>query len=186
MESLPKVVPDHQILARLFYENEEELGDFFEATADHLPAPFRQLLAHDEHMTVANEQFHGGPVSLEALREKVTATHYARTSLLRRPGDGRAIQFGVVRLNFAYLDDPVRRDIEARRIPLGRVLMQHNVLRHVELIALWRIRPEPELLRYLLPHEDGCVYGRTALIYCNGEPALELLEIVSTGDRRNC
>ena len=64
-------------------------------------------------------------------------------------------------------------------IPLGRVLIDHNVLREVQLSSLWKLQPGEELRRILNTSEGQLIYGRTALIYCNGEPAVELLEIVT-------
>ena len=73
----------------------------------------------------------------------------------------------------------VRREIESRQTPLGRVLINHNVLRQVELVQLWRIMPGPDLRTQLaIPADVPTVYGRTALIHCNGQPAVELLEVV--------
>jgi phenylpyruvate tautomerase PptA (4-oxalocrotonate tautomerase family) len=66
-----------------------------------------------------------------------------------------------------------------RQAPLGRVLIQHNVLREVQLTSLWRINPAEELRNLLDLPAGQIIYGRTALIYCNGEPAVELLEIVT-------
>jgi len=62
---------------------------------------------------------------------------------------------------------------------LGRILVQHNVLRNVELVGLWEIRAGRELAAFLGVPRETTVYGRTALIHCNGEPAVELLEIVT-------
>jgi chorismate-pyruvate lyase len=64
-------------------------------------------------------------------------------------------------------------------VPLGRVLIEHNVMRNVRLLSLWQIEPGAELRQlFKLPEAERC-YGRTALIYCNGVPAVELLEIVT-------
>jgi hypothetical protein len=59
------------------------------------------------------------------------------------------------------------------------VLIEHNVLRNVRLLSLWEIQPGPELRNLFgLTGSETC-YGRTALIYCDGVPAVELLEIVT-------
>jgi chorismate-pyruvate lyase len=89
------------------------------------------------------------------------------------------VQFGIPRLNTAYLDEEVRREIESEQKPLGRVLIDHNVLREVQFDALWRVQPGPDLCQMFGLATPQTVYGRTALIYCNGEPAIELLEIVT-------
>lgn len=179
MSEAPSPDPDLHELIGLFFAADAELGRFVEVTDDELPSAPRRLLAHHEHMTVTVEEFHGGPVDVEVLATRRDLGHYARKILLRRQRDGAVVQFGVVRLALAYLDAEVTAEILSERIPLGRVLIEHNVLREVQLARLWRIEPGPELQRHFAVDAATIVYGRTALIYCNGEPAVELLEIVT-------
>jgi len=77
------------------------------------------------------------------------------------------------------IDAVVRQEIESRQIPLGRVLINHGVLRQVKLSHLWRVAPGDELWRLLDLSAPIETYGRTAIIYCDGDPAIELLEIVT-------
>ena len=171
--------PDLDHLVKLFYDSPGDLGVFQEVTARDMPAVFRTLLAHDEHMTVAVEAHHRTPVDVRVLETDVTATHYSRKILLHRQSDGEVVQFGIVRLNVHFLDPQVRQQIERGQIPLARILIEHNVLRNVRLLSLWKVTPGAELLRLFgLEKPDTC-YGRTALIYCNGVPAVELLEVVT-------
>lgn len=172
-------LPDLQTLVRLFYENSIELGSFTEVVADDMPAAPRRLLAHHDHMTVTVEEYHGDRVAVEVLETRLEEPYYSRKILLRRERDRQVVQFGIVRLDFRYVDKLVRQEIESQRTPLGRVLIEHDVLRWVELVSLWRIVPGPDLRRLLALPNNEPVYGRTALIYCNGEPAVELLEIVT-------
>ena len=46
-----------------------------------------------------------------------------------------------MRINLNHLSDDVQREIVDGGTPLGRVLIRHNVLRHVELHRLWRVKP---------------------------------------------
>lgn len=174
--SLP---PDLRVLVDLFYPAPAVLGEFQEVEARDVPQPYRRLLAHDEHMTVTVEAEYGGPVDVSVLAVHTTATHYSRKIALHRRSDGRVVLFGLVRLNLTFLGDEVRREIESQRTPLGRILIQHDVLRHVKLLSLWQVTAGPELREaFHAPDLQSC-YGRTALIYCNGVPAVELLEIVT-------
>jgi chorismate-pyruvate lyase len=167
-------------LVGLFYERPQELGTFerIESAAD-VPQPFRHLLAHHEHMTVTVEEFHGSKVDVQVLATRRDNNFYSRKILLTRQSDGKVVQFGIPRLNMDYLDEEVRREIESQTKPLGRVLIEHDVLREVELVALWKVEPGPDLCRMFGLATPQTVYGRTALIHCNGEPAIELLEIVT-------
>jgi hypothetical protein len=53
----PSVRPDLPTLAGLFYTYPEDIGEFFEVTADRMPAAYRRLLAHEGHMTETVEAF---------------------------------------------------------------------------------------------------------------------------------
>ncbi len=155
-----------------------ELGEFSEVAADSMPAKYRQLLAHNEHMTVAVEGFHGCPVSVQVLQSRTEDSVYIREILLRRTTDQQVVQYGIVRLQLKALDNAPRQAILSEKIPLGRVLIEHNVLREVELVDLWKIKIGPKLARLLQAELGSITYGRTAMIYFNDHPALELLEIV--------
>jgi chorismate-pyruvate lyase len=171
----------HQLnrLVGIFYDPTDELAQFHEVTADELPDTYRRLLAHDEHMTVTVEAWHQAPVELKVLASKHTAPHYARKIVLVRQYDGVVVQFGIVRMNFNYLSEGIRREVEFRLAPLGRILIQHNVMRKVDLAALWRVTPGRELSKLFGSDSPVVTFGRTAVIHCNDEPAIELLEVVA-------
>ena len=109
--------------------------------------------------------------------EQMAANKYAREILLVRRGDGRVVQYGIMRIRRAALSPEVWEQIAAEDTPLGHVLIRHGVLRDVHLRRLWEVRPGPRLRD--LFGGDATVYGRTAMIDLDGEPAVELLEIVS-------
>jgi chorismate-pyruvate lyase len=166
-------------LVDLFYPVVEELGTFEEVSPTEMPADFQRLLAHTHHMTVTVEQFHRTPVNVQVLEKRHDGQFYSRRILLSRQTDGRVVQFGIVRLDFEQLSPEVRRRIESQSAPLGRILIEHNVLREIELVALWRVSPGPDLCQLFGLSQPEITYGRTAIIHCNGSPAVELLEIVT-------
>ena len=170
--------PDLDALVHIFYRRMHDLGRFAEVASAELPAPYDQLLAHHSHMTVTLERYFDCRVNLGVLETNTTETHYSRKILLLRPSDDEVLQFGIARLDFSFLDAEVRREIERQRAPLGRILIEHNVLREVQLASLWRVQPAEELRKLFGLDKGRRTFGRTALIYCNGEPAVELLEIV--------
>jgi hypothetical protein len=59
------------------------------------------------------------------------------------------------------------------------VLINHNVLRHIDLGALLRIIPGPELCEIFGCRPEHVTYGRLATIFCNRVPAVDLLEIAA-------
>jgi chorismate-pyruvate lyase len=171
--------PDLDALLGLFYADPDRLGRFEQVEPSDLPQPQEMLLNHHEHMTVTLESFHESRVRVKVLKTNITSTHYSRKIVLERESDGKVVLFGIVRLDMRCIDEPVRREIQSQKTPLGRILIEHNVLRQVELVDLLRIECGPDLEDYLGPDASPVVYGRTALIHCNGEPAVELLEIVA-------
>lgn len=155
----------------------EVLGRFVAVPS--VPPPFDRLLDHHEHMTVTVEAFHGQPVDVRVHRTQTSGRLYAREISLIGSHSGQVVQYGIVRLNRDALEASVWEEIRGGRIPLGRVLIEHNVLREVQLQELWKIECGPTLARLLDVPTGQTTYGRTALILCDGAPAIELLEIVN-------
>ncbi len=173
---------DLDSLVRCFYPDPSAIGHFRRVTAEELPDNARVLLAHSGHMTETVEKFHGCSVDVEILRQTRYESHYAREILLRRQSDRRIVQYGIVRLNFEFLDPDVIREIEAGQKPLGRILIDHNVLRTVRLDQLFVIEPSDSLNRIIATPDAKVLLGRTAEILCDDAPAVELLEIVCNID----
>jgi chorismate-pyruvate lyase len=173
------VIPDLQTLTGLFYPSREALGRFTEVSVDAVPETYRRLLAHNDHMTVAVEDYHKSAVDVRVLRRHTTDSHYAREILLVRQSDAAVVQYGIMRVSFAYLPGEVQERILGEQTPLGRILIEHNVLRRVQLFSLRRVELGKALSKYFRRPSATITYGRTALIECNQAPAIELLEIVS-------
>ena len=171
--------PDLKTLIALFYPAPAELGHFEEVLISKMPEPYRLLLAHTEHMTVTVEKFHGSSVDVKVLDTLVRGSHYARKILLTRQSDGAVVQFGIMRINLALLAPAVRAEIESQRTPLGRILIEYDVLRKIHLMSLWQVAPGDDLCRIFNLAAPQTTYGRAAVIDCNDEPAVELLEIVT-------
>jgi chorismate-pyruvate lyase len=169
-------------LVELFYGSTAELGHFDQVPAESMPPAYRKLLDHDQHMTVAMEAFHKSPVDVKVLLAKPSGNQYARRILLTRQSDGQVVQFGIVQLDFSMLGPHVRREIESQVAPLGRILIRHNVMREIELLNLWKVQPGPDLCHLFGTTPEKIAYGRTAIIYCNGDEAVELLEIAAPVD----
>jgi hypothetical protein len=145
-----------------------------------VPAPYDVLLDHHKHMTVTVEKYYGQTVDVHVHRCQRKDDWYAREITLVTSQSRRIVQYGIVRLDTTKLDSEVWRQIESRSIPLGRVLIEHQVMREVALHDLWRVRVGPSLAGLMHVAIGDFLYGRTALIYCDGAPAIELLEIVAS------
>jgi chorismate-pyruvate lyase len=170
--------PSASRLATLFFSDLAELGRFEPSSPAKLPPQPRTLLAHNEHMTVALESFHQSPVSVNVIAEWRDEASYARCSLLSRQSDGALVQFGIMRIWLADLPASAQEEIASKKSPLGRVLIEHNLLREVELITLWQIEPGSVLRQQLQVNGKAPLYGRTAQILVDERPTVQLLEIV--------
>jgi len=166
-------------LVRLFYNDRAELGGFSAVSAEAMPREYRQLLAHEHHMTVTVEKFHGGPVDVRVLDKVVTKEHYARKILLACQRDKTVVQYGIMRIHLSDLPAEVCDEILSEQMPLGRILIEHDVMRTIHLHSLWRVELGKDLQDHFGAEGPVVTYGRTATIECNGEPAIELLEIVA-------
>jgi chorismate-pyruvate lyase len=180
VDVVERSTPELDALVGLFYDSIDELGDFREVDHRDLPNACHAMLANDRHMTINLESHHGSPVDVIVLASGKSETHYWRKILLKRQKDGAVVLFGIVRITRGLLSEEIRDKIEDERIPLGRILIEGNVLRTVRLLSLWRIAPRRELREIFgLTAQRPC-YGRTALIYCNNAPVIELLEVILT------
>ena len=166
-------------LASLFHDDLAELGRFEPMSASEMPEAYRRLLAHNNHMTVTLEASGGSPVDVRVLAEWRDEASYARNSVLARHTDGAVLQFGIMRIWLAGLPGEACDEITVQRQPLGRVLINHNLLREVELITLWRIAPGPVLKRHLPLAAGQPIYGRSAQILVDERPTVQMLEIVA-------
>eukprot|EP00053_Salpingoeca_punica_P017522 m.168970 g.168970 ORF g.168970 m.168970 type:complete len:274 (-) comp17229_c1_seq3:3769-4590(-) len=169
-------------------------------SADDVPEPSRRLLAHHTHMTMTMEAHHACAMQLQVIRTVAKPELYVRQVLLRRSSDGRAAMFGIARVHLEAFPESAQRDILAQKIPLGHIMQQHAVKRRVELRDLYLLVPGPALSQWLYESESdkllqqqeeqqqqvnnsssscsSVVYGRTAMIHCNDQPGIELLEVV--------
>jgi hypothetical protein len=130
-------------------------------------------------MTVTVEEFYGSLVDVRVLERRKDGDSYSRKILLALQSTGRIVQFGIVRVNFRYCAPAVRAEIEAEGTPLGRVLINHNVLRRIEPTAYLRVVPGPMMMGWFGLSEPLPTYGRLGYIYCDEQPAVELLEILA-------
>ena len=149
--------------------------------SDEVPAPFNQLLVHNEHMTTRLTAYHGEPVALEVLEHRQDGDTYKRKILLT-VGQGHVVEVGVVRIHLNFTAEEVRNEILSKKTPLGDILIQHNVLRRIEPKWFFRFDGPATLEAAFDRPLDGPIYGRVGVIHCDGEPAIELLEVVA-GDR---
>lgn len=168
-------------MLRLFHPAADAFAGVRAVEAGLVPEPYRSLLDHTSHMTVAMERYHGGPVSLRVARVaegSAAGRGYAREILLAR-GDGLVVQYGIVRIDLSAIDGGTAAAIRAAEVPLGRLLIEAGLLRAVHDVGLLEVNPGPGLCR--LFDRVGCpaTFGRVAEISISGRPAIELFEVAA-------
>jgi hypothetical protein len=162
-------------------------GDELFEQAEHVPSalipePYKRLLVHEHHMTVTMEKFHRSQVVVSVLDRKLEGDIYSRKIVLSRSDTGRVVQFGLVRFDLGVVLPEVRAEILSEKTPLGRILINYNVLRHIDLGAILQIAAGPGLAKLFDCPVGTATYGRMATIFCNRKPAVDLLEVAAPAD----
>lgn len=145
--------------------------------ASALPEPYRGLLAHTHHMTVTMEALYGSPVDVRVLNSDRLGDFYHRRIVLTLQSTGQIVQYGLVRIDLSLCSPPVRSAILSQNTPLGRILIEHNVLRRIEPTAFLRIDPGPTLTQALQLAKPMPLFGRTGVIFCDDRSAIAVLEV---------
>ncbi|MBI1830625.1 MAG: hypothetical protein HYR84_04155 [Planctomycetes bacterium] len=176
--------PDLHTLFQLFPPS-SYLREFDVVPAAWVPEPYHTLLVHEHHMTVTVEAHYGSLVDVKVLERKRQGDSYARKILLALQSTGKVVQFGLVRIWLNYCSPAVRDAILAEDTPIGRILIEHDVLRRIEPTEYLRVTPGPEMMQWFGLASPQVTYGRLAIIHCDEYPAVELLEIVAPEPPKN-
>jgi hypothetical protein len=166
-------------LTSLFPDREELFERVEHVPSALTPEPYKRLLVHEDHMTVTMEEFHRTTVLVKVLERWLEGDIYSRKILLERSDDGRVVQFGIVRFDLSVVLPAVRDEILSEKTPLGRILINYNVLRHIDLGAILQMTSGPGLARLFACPAGTTTYGRLATIFCNQRPAVDLLEVAA-------
>lgn len=172
------IAPTIGHLYRLFPDSPDR-PEVVEIAAEEIPQPYHRLLVHTHHMTVTVEDFYHSRVDVKVLCCRRHGNEYARKILLTTRDSDKVVQFGLVRIDLAACSEPVRRAIVEGKTPLGRVLIEHNVLRRIEPVAYLRLSLSAEMANWFDAPADATTYGRIGVIYTGERPAVEVLEILA-------
>jgi chorismate-pyruvate lyase len=125
------------------------------------------------------ERYYGQPVDVQVLETQQAGDEYARKILLTLRDTKQVVQFGIVQIDLSLLSDVVRKQIVEGKTPLGRVLIENNVLRHIQPAGYFRVVLCSEMCRWFRLPEPETTYGRLGVIFADGKPAIEVLEILA-------
>jgi len=160
-----------------FFEDRSWISNCEAVEADDIPQPARRLLVHQKHMTAILKAHYGQDIELRVLADSLNGDLYTRKILLTLPGRSEVAEFGIARLDLRFIDGEVRSAILGRAVPLGAILIRHRVLTKVT--PKWYLRFSADSPVATFFGQGGVeAYGRLATIHCNGDAAVELLEVV--------
>ena len=169
---------DH--LAGLFYSDLAELGTFEEVLAEAVPEPYRTAAgpsrAHDRLGRAASRL----QVDVEVLATQQSGDYYSRKIVLHRQSDGAsccsAFRGSICGWWMTTCGGKSSSQNDAARARADRAQRAPRSAAGLALSRRARARPVPAAG----PAQPArTTYGRTAFIYCDGYPAMELLEIVA-------
>lgn len=165
-------------LGEPFFDGDAWIRDAQEVQAEKIPLRPRQLLVHNQHMTATLQAHYQQPVELHVLKHREQGDVYGRKILLTINGGRLVVEFGLVRLNLAFLPVSARQEVVSRSRPLGEILARHNILTRVE--PRWYVcfLGDCQVVQWFASAAVTQAYGRIGVIYCDGQPAVELLEVV--------
>jgi chorismate-pyruvate lyase len=147
---------------------------------EELPAPYRELLHHRNHMTVTVERYYGEPVRVRVLDVRHDAGLYSRKILLETSKG--VVQFGIVGIELNALSEKARGEITAGDTPLGRVLIQNDVLTRVEPTQFFRLIANQSFAKWFSIPEGTILFGRLGVIYAGDRLAIEVMEVLAPID----
>jgi hypothetical protein len=145
-----------------------------------MPSPPRELLVHQKHMTRTLNAHYGVPVDVHVMERHRDGDLYSRKIFLTPRESQPVVEYGLVRLDFRYMpaQRPRHHSPGARAAGLDPDQQQHPPPHSAALVSeIPRRQHDPQLVQLHNGNED--LFGRLGTIYCNGEPAIELVEIVT-------
>lgn len=146
--------------------------------AEELPEPYRTLLAHDRDMTGTLETYFKQPMTLRVHVRKIEGDSLYRQVSLVGMHDGRPAEFGAIRIDLSCFDGETRDLVAQCKVPLGRVLREHDVAYVSNPSAYLEVTPD-ELLSDALQVSTGPLYGRkNELKMPDGRAIAQIIEIL--------
>ena len=169
-------------LAQYYAAMRKPLPRFDVISSSCIPLPFHQLLVHECDMTPTLEAFHEQPLILRVLRKRINGEVLERTVTLVGDRDGKAVEFGAIRINLNVFDPQAQTQICQCRVPLGSILRDQAIDHCGIPTAFIRVEPD-ELMACALGLEGGWrrlgLYGRHNELYdVKGTPLAEVVEVL--------
>lgn len=171
--------PSKELRLMLAFFGEAVLPLCQEVLPQHIPEPYLGLLVHSKHMTVTLEEYHHSRVAVKPYEVRQQGNLYGRKLDLITESTGKMVMTGIMLFNFSFCTEAVRDLILEQKIPLGRILIENNILREISTESFLKIDARDPLVSRFGLTDPRPAYGRLATIFCDEKPAVDLLEIVT-------
>jgi chorismate-pyruvate lyase len=150
-----------------------------EVTAEEIPEPGRQLLAHERDMTSTLEEFHGARTHLRVLQSLTRAGVYQRQVVLALDGTQQPVEFGAITIELAMLPPAARSAVIAARRPLGGILSEHGIEFVSRPRTFIRVASDDVIGRALGLRAPATLYGRCNTLFDPaGQTIADIVEIL--------
>lgn len=128
MDGMKKEIEDmFYPLSEYYRDYDIPMPSFESVKPEDMPEPYRHLLVHDADMTGRLTDFHGEALALRVLEKDSLRGVLVRRVVLYGHKSGKEVEFGEILIYLNRFESGVRALIEAGKLPLGGILVDHQV-----------------------------------------------------------
>ncbi|HZO83798.1 MAG TPA: hypothetical protein VFC26_01210 [Verrucomicrobiae bacterium] len=147
--------------------------------AEEIPAPYKDLLVHENDMTSTLEHFHEQRIHLRVLNRQLRDDVYSREVVLELDETNAPVEFGAIKIHLAGFPDRARECILEAHWPLGRVLREFGIPYVSRPKAFLRVASDRLISGALQLTGTHRLYGRcNRLSDQKGNPLADIVEIL--------
>ena len=144
-----------------------------------IPEPYKSLLVHENDMTPTLENAYHQKIRLRVLKHQLSGNVFSREVLLTLDHDGRAVEFGAIRIYLDRLPFQARQPILEGRRPLGSILHTQDIEHTSWPEAYVQVATDDAINRALNLTGSYQLYGRrNRLLDASRRTLAEIIEIL--------
>ena len=179
--AIPHPAPSWAALLQRFYVRAGlSLPPFVQLDHEQVPQPYKALLVHSSDMTPTLERFYAQNLALAVLSRELAGESYFREVVLRLAGNGKRVEYGVIRIFLEQFPAQARRRVLEEQTPLGSIL-QSEALAHMSWPqAFFRTTSDAHMNAVLGLGETHELFGRrNVLVDGNRHLLAEVIEVLA-------
>ena len=145
-----------------------------------VPAPYRELLAHDRDMTPTLEEAYGQRIELRVLNHSLGENLLSRQIVLALEGDGRAVAYGAIKIYLEHFPPKARALVLEMKMPLGTILRTEGIEHNSRPAGYFRVQADRAIGDALQIPRGALLYGRQNVLSDTAHHTLaRVLEIMT-------